>query len=113
MAANGYIVVAPNRRGMPATEWSGMSKSKVRQVMDDYLQPLTTSLKKVMLTTPRLGLCWRVAVGRRFIWQEYITIVLKRSLLTMAFSTRRACLAQPKKYSCNWDFVSIVGEGRS
>jgi dipeptidyl aminopeptidase/acylaminoacyl peptidase len=21
MAANGYIVVAPNRRGMPATEW--------------------------------------------------------------------------------------------
>jgi dipeptidyl aminopeptidase/acylaminoacyl peptidase len=27
MAANGYIVVAPNRRGMPGTAWSGMNKS--------------------------------------------------------------------------------------
>jgi dipeptidyl aminopeptidase/acylaminoacyl peptidase len=26
MAANGYIVVAPNRRGMPG-QWNGMSKS--------------------------------------------------------------------------------------
>jgi dipeptidyl aminopeptidase/acylaminoacyl peptidase len=52
MAANGYIVVAPNRRGMPGHGGSGMSKSKVGQVMDDYLQLLTTSLKKVMLTTP-------------------------------------------------------------
>jgi hypothetical protein len=31
---------------------------------------------------------------RRFIWPEYITIVLKLSLLTMAFSIRRACLGQ-------------------
>jgi dipeptidyl aminopeptidase/acylaminoacyl peptidase len=27
MAANGYIVVAPNRRGMPGYGWSGMNKS--------------------------------------------------------------------------------------
>jgi dipeptidyl aminopeptidase/acylaminoacyl peptidase len=27
MAANGYIVVAPNRRGMPGHGWSGTSKS--------------------------------------------------------------------------------------
>jgi dipeptidyl aminopeptidase/acylaminoacyl peptidase len=27
MAANGYIVVAPNRRGMPGHGWSGMNKS--------------------------------------------------------------------------------------
>jgi hypothetical protein len=36
---------------------------------------------------------------RRFIWPEYITIVLKLSLLTMAFSIRRACLGQLRKFS--------------
>ena len=40
MAANGYIVVAPNRRGMPGwgTEWNQeISKDWGGQVMDDYL----------------------------------------------------------------------------
>ncbi len=40
MAANGYIVVAPNRRGMPGwgTQWNEqISKDWGGQVMDDYL----------------------------------------------------------------------------
>jgi hypothetical protein len=40
------------------------------------------------------------------IWPEYITIVLKLSLLTMAFSIRRACLGQLRKFFSNWDLVS-------
>jgi hypothetical protein len=47
---------------------------------------------------------------RRFIWPEYTTIVLK-SLLTMAFSTRRACLEQQKKFFfSNWDFGGLYWE---
>jgi dipeptidyl aminopeptidase/acylaminoacyl peptidase len=40
MAANGYIVVAPNRRGMPGhgVENEQISKDWGGQVMDDYLQ---------------------------------------------------------------------------
>jgi dipeptidyl aminopeptidase/acylaminoacyl peptidase len=41
MAANGYIVVAPNRRGMPG-HGDGMSKlAKIGvEVMDDYLSAI-------------------------------------------------------------------------
>jgi dipeptidyl aminopeptidase/acylaminoacyl peptidase len=42
MAANGYIVVAPNRRGMPGrSEWNEqISKDWGGQVMDDYLSAI-------------------------------------------------------------------------
>jgi dipeptidyl aminopeptidase/acylaminoacyl peptidase len=43
MAANGYIVVAPNRRGMPGhgVEWNEqISKDWGGQVMDDYLSAI-------------------------------------------------------------------------
>jgi hypothetical protein len=42
----------------------------------------------------------------RRIWPEYITIVLKLSLLTMAFSIRRACLGQLRKFSAIGILVS-------
>jgi hypothetical protein len=92
------IVVAPNRRGMPGgVEWNEQISKDWGGQVDDYLQLLTTYLKKVMLTNS-LRLCWRVMVDiRHFIWPEYTTIVLK-PLLMMAFSTRKACLEQQKKF---------------
>jgi dipeptidyl aminopeptidase/acylaminoacyl peptidase len=41
MAANGYIVVAPNRRGMPGhgVEWND-KLAKIGVVMDDYLSAI-------------------------------------------------------------------------
>jgi len=58
MAANGYIVVAPNRRGMPghgvewneeiSTDWGG-------QVMDDYLTAIDEMAKEPFVDNDRLG----------------------------------------------------------
>jgi dipeptidyl aminopeptidase/acylaminoacyl peptidase len=57
MAANGYIVVAPNRRGMPG--WSGwneqISKDWGGQVMDDYLSAIDDISKESYVDNARLG----------------------------------------------------------
>jgi hypothetical protein len=62
---------------------------------------MTTSQNYV--DNARLG-CVGASYGgySAFYLPEYITIVLKRSLLTMAFSIRRACLEQLK-------FSSAIG----
>ena len=52
MAANGYIVVAPNRRGMPGhgVEWNEqISKDWGGQVIDDYLSAMMIWQRKNML----------------------------------------------------------------
>jgi dipeptidyl aminopeptidase/acylaminoacyl peptidase len=100
MAANGYIVVAPNRRGMPGygVEWNEqISKDWGGQVMDDYLSAIDDISKESYVDNARLG-CVGASYGgySAFYLPEYITIVLKLSLLTMAFSIRRACLGQLK-----------------
>lgn len=64
MAANGYIVVAPNRRGMPGhgVEWNeAISKDWGGQVMDDYLSAIDDVAKESYVDKSRLG-----AVGASF-----------------------------------------------
>lgn len=58
MAANGYIVVAPARRGMPGfgVEWNEqISKDWGGQVMDDYLSAIDEVAKEPFVDKNRLG----------------------------------------------------------
>ncbi len=58
MAAQGYIVVAPNRRGMPGhgVEWNeAISKDWGGQVMNDYLSAIDAVAKEPYVDTKRLG----------------------------------------------------------
>lgn len=64
MASQGYIVVAPNRRGMPGhgVEWNAaISKDWGGQVMDDYLSAIDDLAKEPYVDNDRLG-----AVGASF-----------------------------------------------
>ncbi|MEL1245279.1 S9 family peptidase [Flavobacterium sp. DGU11] len=58
MAAQGYIVVAPNRRGMPGhgVEWNeAISKDWGGQVIDDYLSAIDDVAKEPYVDKARLG----------------------------------------------------------
>ncbi len=58
IAANGYIVVAPNRRGMPGhgVAWNEqISKDHGGQVMDDYLSAIDAVAKESFVDKSRLG----------------------------------------------------------
>jgi dipeptidyl aminopeptidase/acylaminoacyl peptidase len=58
MASQGYIVVAPNRRGMPGhgTQWNEqISKDHGGQVMNDYLSAIDGVSKEKFLDKDRLG----------------------------------------------------------
>ncbi|MEO8772146.1 MAG: S9 family peptidase [Ferruginibacter sp.] len=58
MAANGYIVVAPNRRGMPGhgTKWNeDISKDWGGQVMKDYMSAIDDVSKENYVDKNRLG----------------------------------------------------------
>ena len=58
MAANGYIIVAPNRRGMPGygVEWNEqISKDWGGQNMRDYLSAIDAVAKEPYVDTERLG----------------------------------------------------------
>lgn len=58
MAANGYIVIAPNRRGMPGhgTLWNeSISKDWGGQVMKDYLSAIDDISKEPYVDTSRRG----------------------------------------------------------
>ncbi|WP_116789858.1 S9 family peptidase [Flavobacterium psychrotrophum] len=58
MAAQGYIVVAPNRRGMPGhgVEWNAaISKDWGGQVMNDYLSAIDDVSKEAYVDKARLG----------------------------------------------------------
>ena len=58
MAANGYIIVAPNRRGMPGygVEWNEqISKDYGGQNMKDYLSAIDDVAKEPYVDTDRLG----------------------------------------------------------
>jgi dipeptidyl aminopeptidase/acylaminoacyl peptidase len=58
MAANGYIVVAPNRRGMPGhgVAWNEqISKDHGGQVMNDYLSAIDDVAKESYVDADKLG----------------------------------------------------------
>ena len=62
MAANGYIIVAPNRRGLPGfgTAWNEqISGDYGGQNMKDYLSAIDAMSKEPYVNKDKLGCCWR------------------------------------------------------
>lgn len=58
MASQGYVIVAPNRRGMPGhgVEWNEqISKDWGGQVMDDYLSAIDDVAKETYVDNARIG----------------------------------------------------------
>lgn len=71
MAANGYIVVAPNRRGMPGhgVEWNeAISKDYGGMPMQDYLSAIDEFAKESFVDNERLG-CIGASFGGYSVFQ--------------------------------------------
>jgi dipeptidyl aminopeptidase/acylaminoacyl peptidase len=103
MAANGYIVVAPNRRGMPGhgVEWNEqISKDWGGQVMDDYLSAIDDISKESYVDNARLG-CVGASYGgySAFYLAGIHNNRFKTFIAHDGVSTRRACLGQLRKFS--------------
>ena len=84
MAANGYVIVAPNRRGLPGfgSEWNEeISGDWTGQCMKDYLSAIDD----------------RLVASLFIIWQGITTNASKRSLLTTVLSTSKVCILIQKK----------------
>jgi dipeptidyl aminopeptidase/acylaminoacyl peptidase len=102
MAANGYIIVAPNRRGMPGhgVAWNEqISKDHGGQAIDDYISAIDAVSKEPFVDKSRLG-----CVGASYGGYSVFFIAgmhnnrLKPLSPTMVFSISRACMAVRKKY---------------
>lgn len=109
MAANGYIVVAPNRRGMPGhgVKWNeDISKDWGGQVMDDYLSAIDDVSKEEYVDTKRLG-----AVGASYGgYSVYYLAGLKpdkfKTLIAHdgVFDLRSMSGTTEELWFTNWDF---------
>lgn len=103
MAAHDYIIVAPNRRGLPGfgQEWNDqISLDYGGQNMKDYLAAIDDAAKLPYVDANRLGAVEPVTAVFPFIgWQGIIIIGSKHSLPTAACSILRAGMAPPKNYS--------------
>lgn len=103
MAAKGYIVVAPNRRGLPgfgqawneqiSGDWGG-------QAMKDMLW-VTDSVKNYPSWMPGAWLRWAHPSGAiRFIgWRATTMGGSSPSLPIAAFTIWNPCLVRPKRFS--------------
>ena len=99
MAAQGYIAVAPNRRGMPGTsKWNEqISKDHGGQNMKDYLSAIDDIAKEPFVDRDRMGCVEQVTVAIPFsIWLRAMKAVLNLLSRTMVFSTGARCMVQPK-----------------
>jgi dipeptidyl aminopeptidase/acylaminoacyl peptidase len=109
MAANGYIIVAPNRRGMPGhgVKWNeDISKDWGGQVMDDYLSAIDDVSKEAYVDTKRLG-----AVGASYGgYSVYYLAGLKpdkfKTLIAHdgVFDLRSMSGTTEELWFTNWDF---------
>jgi dipeptidyl aminopeptidase/acylaminoacyl peptidase len=115
MAAQGYIVVAPNRRGMPghgvewneqiSTDWGG-------QVMDDYLSAIDDVAKKNYVDKARLG-----AVGASYGGYSvfYLAGIHNNRFKTFishdgVFNTQSMFGTTEEVFFNNWDFGGAYWE---
>ena len=103
IASQDYIVVAPNRRGMPGhgVKWNEqISKDWGGQVMDDYLAAIDDVAKEAYVDKSRLG-----AVGASYGGYSVFYLAgihknrFKRLFHIAVFSILKVCTELPKKYS--------------
>ena len=109
MAANGYIVVAPNRRGMPGhgVEWNEqISKDWGGQVMDDYLSAIDDVAKESYVDKTRLG-CVGASYGGYSAF--YLAGIHNNRFKTFiahdgVFNTQSMFGTTEEVFFSNWDF---------
>jgi dipeptidyl aminopeptidase/acylaminoacyl peptidase len=115
MAANGYIVVAPNRRGMQGhgVEWNEqISKDWGGQVMDDYLSAIDAVAKEKYVDTARLG-CVGASYGGYSVF--YLAGIHKNRFKTFiahdgVFNTQSMFGTTEEVFFNNWDFGGAYWE---
>ncbi|MCV9930254.1 S9 family peptidase [Flavobacterium sp. LS1R49] len=109
MAAKGYVVVAPNRRGMPGhgVEWNEqISKDWGGQVMDDYLSAIDDVSKENYVDKSRLG-CVGASYGGYSVF--YLAGIHNNRFKTFiahdgVFNTQSMFGTTEEVFFNNWDF---------
>jgi dipeptidyl aminopeptidase/acylaminoacyl peptidase len=115
MAANGYIIVAPNRRGMQGhgVEWNEqISKDWGGQVMDDYLSAIDDVAKEKYVDATRLG-CVGASYGGYSVF--YLAGIHNNRFKTFiahdgVFNTQSMFGTTEEVFFCNWDFGGTYWE---
>ena len=115
MAANGYIVVAPNRRGMPGhgVEWNEqISKDWGGQVIDDYLSAIDDVAKEKYVDETRLG-CVGASYGGYSVF--YLAGIHNNRFKTFiahdgVFNTQSMFGTTEEVFFSNWDFGGAYWE---
>lgn len=115
MAANGYIVVAPNRRGMPGhgVEWNEqISKDWGGQVMQDYLAAIDDVAKENYVDRSRLG-CVGASYGGYSVF--YLAGIHNNRFKTFiahdgVFNTQSMFGTTEEVFFNNWDFGGAYWE---
>jgi dipeptidyl aminopeptidase/acylaminoacyl peptidase len=115
MAANGYIVVAPNRRGMQGhgVEWNEqISKDWGGQVMDDYLSAIDDVAKESYVDKSRLG-CVGASYGGYSVF--YLAGIHNNRFKTFiahdgVFNTQSMFGTTEEVFFNNWDFGGAYWE---
>ena len=115
MAAKGYVVVAPNRRGMPGhgVEWNEqISKDWGGQVMDDYLSAIDDVAKESYVDKSRLG-CVGASYGGYSVF--YLAGIHKNRFKTFiahdgVFNTQSMFGTTEEVFFNNWDFGGAYWE---
>lgn len=115
MAANGYIVVAPNRRGMPGhgVEWNEqISKDWGGQVIDDYLSAIDDVSKEKYVDASRLG-CVGASYGGYSVF--YLAGIHNNRFKTFiahdgVFNTQSMFGTTEEVFFSNWDFGGAYWE---
>jgi dipeptidyl aminopeptidase/acylaminoacyl peptidase len=115
MAAQGYVVVAPNRRGMQGhgVEWNEqISKDWGGQVMDDYLSAIDAVAKEKYVDSARLG-CVGASYGGYSVF--YLAGIHNRRFKTFiahdgVFNTQSMFGTTEEVFFNNWDFGGAYWE---
>ncbi len=115
MAANGYIVVAPNRRGMQGhgVAWNEqISKDWGGQVMDDYLAAIDDLAKEKYVDATRLG-CVGASYGGYSAF--YLAGIHNNRFKTFiahdgVFNTQSMYGTTEEVFFANWDFGGAYWE---
>jgi dipeptidyl aminopeptidase/acylaminoacyl peptidase len=115
MAANGYIVVAPNRRGMPGhgVEWNEqISKDWGGQVINDYLSAIDDVAKEKYVDSSRLG-CVGASYGGYSVF--YLAGMHNNRFKTFishdgVYNTQSMFGTTEEVFFSNWDFGGAYWE---
>lgn len=115
MAANGYVVVAPNRRGMQGhgVEWNEqISKDWGGQVMDDYLSAIDDVAKESYVDKTRLG-CVGASYGGYSVF--YLAGIHNNRFKTFiahdgVYNTQSMFGTTEEVFFNNWDFGGAYWE---